>query len=180
MIQKAISLLMVAVLSVVMTGCARTIDSNVYSAASIGEASFTYQGTIINARKVRVDASETLEGNSTGIGMGALGGAALGSTMGSGNGTAGAMVGLGLLGAVAGAFAEKKLKSQEGVEYTVKLTNGQLMTSVQGLETAFAVGQHVLLMVSHDGRSRIVADSSPVQEAQAPMHAPQVKVNKIR
>ena len=163
-----------------LVGCARTIDSNVYSEASVGEASFTYQGAIISVRKVQVHGAERLEDNKTGMAIGGVGGAIAGSTMGRGAGNVGATVGLGILGATVGSLIEKKLKQQDAIEYAVKLTNGQLMTIVQGLDTIFSVGQNVFVIVSHDGRSRIVADNSGTHDVQTPIAAPQVKINKKR
>lgn len=153
-------------------GCARKISQNYYKASSIGEASHTYKGQIISARKVEVGESENLQGNSMGIAAGGIGGALLGSQIGGGS-TAN-LIG-GALGAVAGgvggAFAEKALSEQEGMEYSVQLDNGQLMTIVQGVDEVYAMGQRVLVIVSHSGRSRVVPDNS-VAMAPRPVQAP--------
>jgi len=83
-------------------------------------------------------------------------------------------------GAIIGSLVEKQLKTQEAFEYVVKLTNGQLMTVVQGLDTQFQVGQNVLVMVGHDGRSRVVADNSGSQSIQQAIPSPHVNVVKVR
>lgn len=160
---------------VALTGCQRNIDPNTYAAGAVGEASFTYQGTIISARKVHVTGHENLEGNTTGIGLGAVAGGLAGNQIGSGSGNVAATVGGAVIGGIAGAFAEKALKEQDGMEYAVKLTNGSMMTVVQGLEGAMAVGQRVLVMVSQDGRSRVVPDNSGYQDVQPMMSGPTQK-----
>lgn len=164
---------------VALTGCQRSIDAGTYSAGHVGEASFTYQGTIISARKIHVTGHENLEGNATGIGLGAVAGGLAGNQLGSGSGNVAATVGGAVIGGVAGAFAEKALKEQDGMEYAVKLTNGSIMTVVQGLEGAMSAGQRVLVMVSQDGRSRVVPDQSGYQDVQPMMTAPTQKKEVI-
>lgn len=160
---------LVAVAAVLLTsGCARNISGDTYKASAVGEASSAFQGTIIAARSVTVEEGESLEDNKTGILLGGLGGGVAGHQFGHGKGNLAATVGGAVLGAAAGAFAEKALKSQTAMEYTVKLTNGSLRTLVQTGET-YAVGQRVIVNISQDGRSRIVPDNSGYQDVQ-PMH----------
>ena len=73
--------------------------------------------------------------------------------------SAAAPVAVAAAGAVAGAYAEKALKSQNAMEYVVALENGESKTVVQGLDPTLAVGQKVWLMVSYQGRSRVTARS---------------------
>lgn len=164
----------------VLTGCERDISSNTYSAASVGETSFTYQGVVVSVRQVRVKESEYLKGNKEGIAIGGLAGAALGSNIGGGSGNAVATVLGGVAGATAGAYAQQKLSQQNAMEYVVKLTNGQIMTVVQGMDTMLAVGQRVMVLMSNDGRSRIIADNTGFVDVQDKVPAPQVRVNKVR
>lgn len=154
---KALVSLLLLVGVSLSTGCARQISSNVYSARSVGEASETYPGVIISARTVAVEDQEYLGDNTLGIVGGGIGGALLGSTIGKGSGNTLATVAGGVLGATGGAFAEKALKSQQGMEYVVSLENGQTRTVVQGPDPQLSVGQSVFVMVSHHGRSRVVA-----------------------
>ena len=174
---KIISLLALTTLA---TNCAREISSGVYSEAHVGETSFTYQGSIINARQIKVQAKERLEENAMGMGAGGIGGGLLGSTMGKGSGNIAATAIGAIAGAVAGTYAEKELKTQNAMEYVVRLTNNQIMTVVQGIDNPMPIGARVLVMVSNDGRSRIVPDSSPVQDIQAPIASPTVNIKKNR
>jgi outer membrane lipoprotein SlyB len=156
-------------------GCARNIDSGTYKASAVGEASFTYQGVVASARKVHVDEGEYLGENQTGIALGAVGGGLAGSQIGHGTGSVAAALGGAAIGGLAGAFAEKALKAQDGMEYAVKLTNGSMMTVVQGLDNPLAPGQRVLVMVSQDGRSRVVPDQSGYQDVQPMVNTPKQK-----
>lgn len=161
-----------------LSGCARNINPNVYSEKHVGEASMTYQGVIVSARQVEVAGSEKLEENVAGIGLGALAGGLAGNQIGGGSGNIAATAGGAVLGGVAGAFAQKALTEQTGMEYVVRLNNGSMMTVVQGAEAQLSNGQRVLVIVSNDGRSRVVPDHSSIQEVQ-PL-APSVVVIKRR
>lgn len=151
------NVLIATVAALLATGCARQISSNTYSASSIGEVSTTYAGMILGARQVNVQDKEYLEENGLGIVGGGVGGAVLGNQFGKGSGNTAATIAGGLIGATAGAFAEQKLKSQDAMEYVVQLDNGETRTVVQGVEPRLNAGQQVWLMISHQGRSRIVA-----------------------
>ncbi len=160
-----------------LSSCATDIKSTSYSTASIGEASFTYQGIVINVRKIKVSDTDKLGQNQAGTTIGGIGGAAVGNILDNG-GLMGTLIGA-VAGGVGGAMVEQQLGTQEGMEYVIKLTNAQVLTVCQGLDTNFQVGQHVMVIVSHDGRSRVIADSSPVQEVQTPI-TPSVIIKKNR
>lgn len=162
----------------VLSSCATDIKSTSYSTASVGEASFTYQGTIINVRKIKVSDTNKLGQNQAGTTIGGVGGAAIGNILDNG-GLMGTLIGA-VAGGVGGAMVEQQLGTQEGMEYVIKLTNGQVLTVCQGLDTNFQAGQHVMVIVSHDGRSRVIADNSPVQEVQTPINTPSVIIKKNR
>jgi len=146
----------VLVVSTFATGCARQISSDVYSGASVGEASTVYSGTVISARQIQVQDDEYLEGNGLGMLGGAVGGGILGSAFGKGSGQVlgAAVVAIG--GAVAGTRLENNLKKQTATEYVVELDNGEKKSVVQQ-GTPLPIGQTVNLLLSERGRSRIVA-----------------------
>lgn len=143
-----------------LSGCARNINPNTYKASHVGESSLSYQGNIISIRDIEVKEGEYLEENKTGMALGGLTGGLVGTQIGGGRGQIAATVGGAILGATAGAFAEDALKTQKAKEYTVRLTNGSIMTVVQGPEINLSVGQPVLVIVGKQGRSRIIADNS--------------------
>ena len=100
---------------VFLSSCARQISSNTYSESSIGEVSQTYPGIVISQREVTVEGSESLQDNSLGIVGGGAAGALLGSEMGKGKGNLVSTLATGVVGAVAGAYAEKSLKTQNAI-----------------------------------------------------------------
>jgi outer membrane lipoprotein SlyB len=136
-------------------GCARDISQSTYETKTVGEASEAHPCVVISTRRVQV-ASENLDDNKTGIIGGAIAGGALGNTIGKGRGRTLATAAGALGGSIAGAFLEKNLKSQEGIEYLVKLTkSGEMRTVVQGTDSLLYPGQNALLIVSR-GRSRLI------------------------
>ena len=170
----AFKLGLVAITTLALSGCARNISSDNYNARTIGEASFSYQGVVSSARQVDVSEGDYLEDNKMGMLLGGGAGGLAGSQIGSGRGAVAGAVGGAVLGAVAGAFAEKALKEQKGMEYVVRLNNGQMMTVVQGVDNPLAVGQRVIIMVKNEGRSRVIADNSPVQDVQPMIVQPHI------
>ena len=140
----------------IFSSCGREISSNVYASGAVGEVSTTEPGVIINLRHVSVQDSEHLQDNAMGIIGGGVAGAYLGNMIGKGRGNTLATAAGGLAGATAGAFAEKALKTQDGIEYIVSLENGLTKTVVQGPQPAFTVGQRVWVIESQQGRSRII------------------------
>ncbi len=149
-----------ALLLVLMTlsGCATDISSNSYSDESVGEVAETESAVVVKIRPVKVGPDQLGKSN-TGTIAGGIGGALIGSQLGSGFGGALATVGLAGAGAVGGAAAEKKLKTQAGLEITVKLQSGRLRTLVQGSDVSFVKGERVLLMNYVRGRSKVVKES---------------------
>lgn len=145
-----VSLILCALL---LAGCTTNeFSGNRYEESAVGEVSRTDRGYVLSLRKVELKP----DGSVAGTALGAVGGGLLGSMFGGGHGkylTAAA-------GAVAGGVAGNAIgsKSQEGIEYTVKLDNGSIITITQGIEPAISVGQRVYVINSNKGRSRIVAE----------------------
>lgn len=153
-------ILMLLCMVVSLSACTRTISPNVYKASHVGETSMTYRGVIVNARPVEIHEAEKAEDNAFGTVAGGVGGGLAGSAIGKGSGNTAAIAGGAILGAVAGNLIQNELGKQQGMEYVVELKDGRMMTIVQGLDPVYNVGQRVLVMQSHKGRSRIAADTS--------------------
>lgn len=136
-------------------GCARNISSSSYDARKVGTASETYECTVVSVRKVMVEEGDYLENNMTGALMGAAAGGVLGNMVGGGRGRTAATVVGALAGGAGGAIAEKHLKSQEGLEYVVKLSTGAIRTVVQGLDNPLYQGQAALLIIDRN-RARVI------------------------
>ncbi|MEM8786243.1 MAG: hypothetical protein AAGF19_10345 [Pseudomonadota bacterium] len=118
-------------LSLFAAACASGLDSSDYSRGSVGNVSRTTSGTVLQVREVRI------EGTKSGIGTGAgavIGGAA-GASIGDGRaadvigGAVGAVV-----GGIAGAAAEEGVTRQKGHEYTIRRSDGSVITIVQGAD----------------------------------------------
>lgn len=152
LLNRSISVSLI-VCSLFLSGCSTSeFSGNRYDAASVGEVARTDRGYVLSLRKVELKP----DGSLVGTALGAVGGGLVGSMFGGGNGkflTAGA-------GAVAGGLAGNAIgsKSKDGIEYTVKLDNGSIITIAQGASPAISVGQRVYIVNSNKGRSRIVAE----------------------
>ncbi len=154
-----ILLIPILAISLIISACATDINSNSYSDTHVGEAAKSYRGKIVKVRQVKVGPDQ-LEKSKTGTLAGGVGGAMLGSQFGSGSGKLLMTAGGAIAGAVGGAYAEKALKTQDALELTVELKNGELRTIVQGKNETFRKGEKVLLMIYENGRSKISKDNS--------------------
>ncbi|MBP3686732.1 MAG: glycine zipper 2TM domain-containing protein [Alphaproteobacteria bacterium] len=138
-----------AIVSLAMlAGCAENINSDHYSTSQTGKVSTVSQCTVLSVRQVGVN-----DNSGAGTMIGGLAGGVAGSTIGSGSTahTLGA-VGGALLGGLVGSAAEKGLTSQTGLEYIVKLDNGQVLSITQGTGQALAVGQRCLVLFGSTNR----------------------------
>jgi outer membrane lipoprotein SlyB len=130
-------------------GCSNEFSGNQYAAEGVGEVSRAERGVIISMRKVEIRKDGT-----PGALLGAAGGGVLGSMIGEGKGRVLATA----AGAAAGGLAGHAIqnRSRLGVEYTVRLENGETIVLTQGAEPALSVGQEVYVVDSKRGRGRIV------------------------
>jgi outer membrane lipoprotein SlyB len=152
MIARRYGIISVALCSILISGCSNDYSGDTYDGHAVGEVSRTDAGTIISMRKIKI------KPDSKDLGAGALlggaGGALAGSMFGGGRGkvlTAG-------VGAIAGGVAGNAIqnRAQDGFEYTVRLDNGATVTVTQGPSPSLSVGQRVMVINSHKGRSRVV------------------------
>jgi len=132
------------------------MSPDVYDAQDVGEVVATYEGEIIAVRHVRIQDGDRLQDNVIGGVGGGVAGAMVGSTMGKGSGTLLTEIAGAAIGATAGALTERELKKETGIEYIVQLDNGDIKTVVQGATPHLQEGEHVWLLVSKKGRSRII------------------------
>ncbi len=137
------------VLSALMfAGCQSNINSDHYATSATGKVSTVSQCTVLNVRYVGVNSD-------TGGGalVGSVAGGIAGSTIGGGSTahTLGA-VGGALLGGLVGSATEQGLSSQTGMEYVVRLDNGQVISITQGTNDALSVGQRCLVLFGNPSR----------------------------
>ncbi len=127
-----------------LAGCSEMgVGGSDYTVSQVRGEQSVRLGTIESVRKVRI------QNDQPGI-LGALGGgvagAALGSTIGGGNGNAAATV-LGALAAgAAGEAAQSALSTQDGLEITVRLDSGYVIAVTQGMDEALRVGDRVQVL----------------------------------
>lgn len=107
-----------------------------------------YYGTIEKLAPVTIDASQG--SNAIGTIAGAAIGGILGSKIGGGSGSDIAAIGGGLLGGYAGSKASEELGKSNGVNITVRLDDGKIISVVQEVnpQMIFQVGQQVQVNVS--------------------------------
>ena len=137
--------------TLLLSGCASNINSDHYDTSAAGRISTVSQCTVLNVRYVGVS-----NDGSTGTLIGGLAGGIAGSTIGGGSTahTLGA-VGGALLGGMVGGATEKGVTSQTGIEYILKLDNGQVISITQGTNQALGVGQRCLVLYGNP--SRVIA-----------------------
>lgn len=154
--KKLLSLVTVLVLTAIMTGCAQNISPNTYQTNEVGVATKVKKGVVLSKRTVNID-------NKSGVGgvAGAVGGAAAGSTLGSGASTnvIGA-VGGAVIGGLLGNAIDKGIHNQQGIEYIVKLENGDTISITQAPDMQFSVNQRVLVV--YGAMTRLIPDDTPI------------------
>lgn len=146
MSKKSISTICIALL---LSACADNINSDHYTTSATGKVSTVAQCTVLSVRPVSVDSGDT----SAGTVLGGIAGGVAGSTIGHGRSanTLGAIGGA-LLGGLVGSATQKGLSSQKGLEYIVKLDNGQAISITQGNSQPLMVGQRCLVLYGNPSR----------------------------
>jgi outer membrane lipoprotein SlyB len=136
--------IVLASLALGLVACASSRSGDVYSREETRKVQTVRMGVIESVRAVKI------EGTQSGIGTGAgaaVGGIA-GSSVGDGKEAAiGAIIGA-VVGGIAGAAAEEFVTRSDGVELTIKLDNGSLVTIVQEATEKFSPGEKVRLIES--------------------------------
>lgn len=151
--KKLAKVLLIASLSgMVLTGC-QTGDSlpNVYKRGELQKAHQTQFGTVLSLKKIQIQG----EGNK----ILTVGGAALGAlaakNIGGGTGAIAAAVVGGLAGGYATDAITGKMNNADGIEFTVKLDNGRIVTFAQeGDVNRYMPNQRVKLVTSN-GKTRV-------------------------
>jgi len=146
-----------AVLATALAGCASGLGANSYDRSSVGQVARVEEGTVVDARQIKI------EGSSQGSNVGTLAGAALGGLAGSeiGGGskanTAGAIVGA-VLGGVAGNAVGNAATAQDGFAYTIRLRNGELVSIAQA--GAYAIQPGTPVLIEYGARARVIPQNA--------------------
>ena len=147
---KSLGIVGVILLSSLLSACAPDISAGSYTTGQVGQAAATAPGVIVAATPVKVS---NAGGLNVGTAVGAIAGGVAGSAIGGGA-RANILGGVGgaLAGGLLGNYAEQKLTTQTGMQYSVRLRNGRLYTITQGMNPVLAVGQRVLVIFSNPAR----------------------------
>lgn len=134
--------------------CAQDINDNSYQMSSVGGANRVGQGVIVDVRPVQIQGD-----SQAGALTGGLAGGVAASTIGRGSGSVLASVGGALLGAFIGGVTQKELSEQQALQYIVRLTDGNMITVIQGMKNRLAVGQRVFVL--YGAETRLIPDNLP-------------------
>lgn len=133
-----------------LVGCTNTPNpyGDTYGSADTRTIQQVQYGTIIKTEPVKIDASSG--SNMVGTIAGAAVGGVLGSTIGGGTGSTLAAIGGGLLGGYAGGKTANALGESNGVNLTIRLDNGDVISIVQEANPnmMFSVGEKVQINMS--------------------------------
>ncbi|MEQ9124293.1 MAG: hypothetical protein RIM80_17210 [Alphaproteobacteria bacterium] len=175
---RSIAILLVAGLA--LSGCARSLSPDVYSRGEVGAKVEVENATVVAVRDVSIEGTKSNIGAGAGAVAGGVGGAvAVGRNRGAA--TLGAVAGA-IIGAIAGAAIEEAATSSDGVEYMVRLENGETVAVVQPKGDApLAPGDRALLVYGDHIRvvpaPAALAPAEPVpppaaKDTEAPSTAP--------
>ena len=138
--------------TLLLAGCQSTLTGDYYSRADARRTQTVEYGSVEATRPVVIEGTKTPVGTVAG---GAVGGIA-GSTVGGGKGSAVAAVIGAVAGGVAGAAVEEGVTRRQGVDITVQLDSGRVISVVQEEtpQSGFRVGDRVRVLTLN-GETRI-------------------------
>ncbi len=144
--------LLLILIGLIAVGCAPSMSGSTYSRDQARKVQTVHEGEVIMVREVLI------EGTKSGLGglAGGVMGFALGSTVGGGSGKGVARAAGTVAGAAAGAAIEEGATRQTGLEITVKLDNGQVVSIVQAADERFDEGDLVRVLRRPDGTARVI------------------------
>jgi len=147
---KMTRLFAVSLIALLLGACASSNSGSVYSRDDARKVQTVRTGIVESVRQVKLEGTKTPIGTVAG---GAVGGIA-GSSVGSGRGGAIAAVIGALVGGLVGSAAEEGFSRKDGLEITVKLDGGSLVSVVQEADEVFNAGDKVRLLES-GGATRV-------------------------
>jgi len=139
---KAFRLLVLLGLSGLIVACASEKASDVYSRDQTQQVQTVKMGVVESVRNVKIEGTKT----PIGAGAGAAIGGVAGSTVGHGSGSTIAAIAGAVVGGLAGAAAEEGLTRENGLELTVQLDSGVMISVVQEANEQFQPGDRVRVL----------------------------------
>ena len=137
-------------IAIAIGGCASSKSGDTYSRDEARRVQHVQMGTVEGSRPVRIEGTKS----GIGTGAGAVVGGIAGSSTGEGKGSAiGSVLGA-VAGGVVGAAAEEGFTREDGVEITIRLESGRLISVVQAGKEQFQPGDRVRIL-EVDGETRV-------------------------
>jgi len=155
-----------AVAAALSLGACAHADRNTYRASEVGKSSAVSFGSIVAVREIAIVGEQS----GVGAGVGGVGGAIVGSQIGQGSGSVAAALAGVLVGAIAGAAIEQAAANRTGLEYTIALESGVILTVAQEAppnERPLQVGERVIVQNS-GGYQRVLPASQLPTEVKRP------------
>jgi len=137
-----------------LSACAPSQSPGVYQRDQAQRGLEVQTGVIENIRAIVIEGNRSVVSQ---VGGAVLGGV-LGSTVGSGTGRRVATAAGAAAGTVAGQAAEERASRQQGVEVTVRLTDGSVIAVAQATDPSmapFMLGERVRVLRAADGSLRV-------------------------
>ena len=141
-------------ISLIATSCTTQSSGVTYTSGQTRATGTVEYGTVNRVSEVTIQDKESGAGA---VGGGIAGGV-LGSTIGSGGGSKIASVAGALIGAAAGNKAEKKMRTNAGLELEIKKDDGKIISVVQEADILFAVGDRVRILTAADKTVRVTKE----------------------
>lgn len=143
--------LVVGIFSLMLLACATSRSGDVYSRDDARKIQTVRMGVVESVRMVKIEGTQSNIGTATGAVIGGIAGSSVGS---GGRDSAVAAVLGAVVGGIAGSAAEEFATRKDGIEITIKLDNGTLVSVVQEATEQFSPGQRVRLIES-GGTTRV-------------------------
>lgn len=139
---KQVNLLLMLGVVAAIGGCASSKSGDTYTRDEARRVQNVQMGIVEGSRPVKIEGT----GTPIGSGAGAVVGGIAGSSAGQGRGSAVGTVLGAVVGGVAGAAAEEGFTREDGVEVTIRLESGRLISVVQAGKEQFQPGDRVRIM----------------------------------
>lgn len=158
------ALAVVLISGIALAGCARSLSPDVYSRGEVGAKVEVEDAVLLSSRDVRIEGTRSNVGAGVGAVVGGVGGSYAGKGSDARLGVLGAIAGA-VVGAVVGAAVEEAATESQGVEYLVRLPDGETVAVVQPKgATDLQPGDHVLLVYGDHIRVVPAPDGRPLPE----------------
>jgi len=153
---RFVVILFLALAAAPLGACSSQFGGNTVDASGANQVNRVLPGVVVASQPVTIRGES---GRSIGGAVGSVAGGIAGSTLGTSNveGALGAIGGA-VVGGLLGAAAGDRVGNETGVEYIVRLEDGQTVTVVQGAEPVLEAGQRVLIVYGR--QVRVIPDAT--------------------